>query len=160
MRWPCIPCPWVKRAVWLGGAPNKACRSFEQSILPSNGCLSPPIGLAIRFYLAARRTRSDGQVDVAMSSVLGPISVITLCSVHLLLFFLHGTSGQPFPCRCSEETEGKRLKQHLGRRCSFSRTVCRTILRPATTHVHAGVDTFICIDASNRRFYQRRRRLD
>ena len=61
--------------------------------------------------------------------------------------------------RCGEETKGKRLKQRLGRRCSFSRTILRTVLHPATTHAHAGIDTFIRIDASNRRSHQRRRRL-
>ena len=61
--------------------------------------------------------------------------------------------------QCGEETEGKRLKQRLGRRCSFSMTVRHTVLRPATTHAHAGIDTFVRIDASNRRFYQRKRRL-
>ena len=59
-----------------------------------------------------------------------------------------------------KKPKGKGLKQHLGRRCSFSRTVRHTVLRPATTHAHAGIDTFVHIDASNRRFYQRRWHLD
>ena len=63
----------------------------------------------------------------------------------------HGYEGKR---RCGEEAEGKRLKQCLGRRCSFSRTVRHTVPRPATTHAHGGVDTFIWINASNRCFHQ------
>ena len=70
-------------SVWLGGVPNKACHSFEQSILPSNGRLSSPVGLAVIFYPAAWRTRCDGQVDVAMSSVLGPTGIVAPRSIHL-----------------------------------------------------------------------------
>ena len=109
-------------SVWLGGVPNKACRSFEQSILPSNGRLSSPVGLAIRFYPAARRTRHDGWVDVTMSSVLGPTSIVTPRGVHLLIFFLHGTSGQPFP---STECQGcHRPGAHLYSHCQ-ARSGCR-----------------------------------
>ena len=67
-----------KWAVQLGGMPNRACHSFEQSILPSDGCLSPFIGLAITFYPAACQTRRGGWVDVAMSSIFGLISVVAL----------------------------------------------------------------------------------
>ena len=64
----------------------------------------------------------------------------------------HGYKGK----RASvvNEAEGKRLKQRLARCCFFSRTVCHTVLRPATTHAHAGVDNFVCIDTSNRHFHQ------
>ena len=62
----------------MGGAPNKACHSFGQSILPSNCRLSHPVGLVIRFHSAARRTKRAGQVGIAMSSVLGLIGVIAL----------------------------------------------------------------------------------
>ena len=39
----------------------------------------------------------DGWVDLAMSSVLGLIGIVAPHSVHLLIFLIHGTSGQPFP---------------------------------------------------------------
>ena len=58
-----------------------------------------------------------------------------------------------------KKPKGKGLKQRLGRRCSFSRTILCTVLHPATTHAHAGVDTFVHIDASNRHSHQRRRHL-
>ena len=32
-----------------------------------------------------------------MSSVLGLMGVVAPRGIHLLIFFLHGTSGQPFP---------------------------------------------------------------
>ena len=64
----------------------------------------------------------------------------------------HGYEGKR--TWCGEEAEGKRLKQCLARCCSFSRTVRHTVLCPATTHAHAGIDTFVCIDASNRHFHQ------
>ena len=77
--------------------PNKACCSLEQSILPSDGCPSPLVGSAVRFYPVMCQTRRDGWVNVAMSSIFGLIGVVVLCGVHLLLLFLHGTSGQLFP---------------------------------------------------------------
>ena len=82
---------------------------------------------------------------------------LTCCSDGFTTASMAAMKGQA--CRCGEETEGKRLKQRLGRCCSFSRTILRTVLHLATTHTHAGVDTFVHIDASNRRSHQRRWRL-
>ena len=77
--------------------PNKVCRSLEQSILPSDGCPDPVIESAVRFYLAMCQTRRDGWVNVAVSSIFDLVGLVILRSVHLLLLFLHGTSGQLFP---------------------------------------------------------------
>ena len=75
---------------------------------------------------------------------------VAAMKVHMELE--HGYEGKR--ADAVKKPKGKGLKQCLARHCSFSRTVRHTVLRPATTHAHAGVDTFICIDTSNRRFHQ------
>ena len=95
-----------------------------------------------KHYEMGLTCRSDGFTTASVATMKGHMETE------------HGYKGKR--PGCGEETEGKRLKQRLDRRCSFSRTVRRTVLRLATTHAHAGVDTFVRIDASNRCFYQRR----
>ena len=78
----------------------------------------------------------------------------TMASMATMKAHMELEHGERQAHRCGEEAEGKRLKQRLARRCSFSRTVRHTVLRPATTHAHAVIDTFVCIDTSNRRFHR------